>query len=68
MHDRLGLHQLGLVQRAAPVRSVTIDRSDRSHQRPGKTPVPRMEYRVKEKCEEPKPIVDSEKLKANAFI
>ena len=35
VHNRLGPHQSGPVQQAAPVRPVTSDRSDRSHQRPG---------------------------------
>jgi len=58
----LGRHQSGLVQQAAPF--IT----DRSHQRPGKTPIPRMEYSIKEKKEDSKPVADVEKLKANAFI
>lgn len=47
VHDRLGPPQSGPVQPAAPVRPVHTDRSDRSHQRPGKAPVLRFEYRVK---------------------
>ena len=65
MHDRLGLYQSGPTQQAAPVRPVTVDLSDQSNQRPGEAPVPRMEYRIKEKKEEPKPTVDAEKLKTD---
>jgi hypothetical protein len=54
------------MQSAAPVRPVTADRSDRSHQRPGKAPVPRIEYHVKEKKEDLKPTVDAEKIEADA--
>ena len=68
VHDRLGPRQSGPVQQAAPVRPVTSDRSDRSHQRPGQAPVPRFEYRVKEKKEEQKLVVDPEKLKTNSVI
>ena len=68
MHDRLGPHQSSLVQQAAPVRPIIAGRSDRSHQRPCKAPVPRMEYRVKEKKEELKPTVDTKKLKADAVV
>jgi len=56
------------VQQAAPVWPVPIDRSDRSHQRPGKASVPRLEYCVKEKKEEPRPVADPEKLKADAVV
>ena len=52
----------------APVRPVATDRSDRSHQRPGQAPVPRFEYRVKEKKEEQKLVVDPEKLKTDAVV
>ena len=45
-----------------------LHRSDRSHRRPGKAPAPRMEYRIKEKKEEPKPTVDAEKFKADAVV
>ena len=58
VHDRLGPRQSGPVQQAAPVRPVTSDRSDRSHQRPDQVPAPRFEYRIKEKKEEQKPVVD----------
>ena len=68
MPDRLGPHQSGLVQQTAPVRSVATDRSDRSHQRSGQAPVPRFEYRVKERKEEQKPVADPEKLKADAVV
>ena len=67
MHDRLGLRQFGPVQHAAPVRPVATDRSDRSHQRPGQFPVLRFEYRVKEKKEEQKLVVDPEKPKTDAI-
>jgi len=55
------------VQHAAPVRPV-VDRSDRSHQRPGQNPSPRQEYRIKEKKEDVKPTVDSSKAKADDVI
>ena len=64
MHDRLGPRQSGPVHQAAPVRPVTSDRSDRSHQRPGEAPVPRFEYRIKEQ----KPVAHPEKPKANAVV
>ena len=65
VHDRLGPRQSGLGQQVAPVRPVHVDRSDRSHQKPGQAPVPRFEYRVKEKRGEQKIVVDSEKPKAD---
>ena len=65
VHDRLGPRQSGPVQQAAPVRPVTSDRSDRSHQRPGQVPAPRFEYRIKEKKEEQKPVADPEKPKTD---
>jgi len=68
IHDRLGPRQSGPVQQAAPVRPVTSDQSDRSHQRPGQAPVPRLEYRVKEKKGEQKPMADPEKLKPNVVV
>ena len=64
----MGPHQSGPSQQAALVRPVTADRSDRSHQRSGKAPVPRMEYRVKEKEEDLKPTVDAEKIEADAVV
>ena len=64
VHYRLGSRQSGPVQQAAPVRPVTSDRSDRSHQRPGQAPVPRFEYRIKEQ----KPIADPKKLKADVVV
>jgi len=67
IHDRLGPRQSGPVQQAAPVRPVTSDRSDRSHQMPGKAPVPRFEYCVKEK-EGQKLVADLEKPKADAVV
>ena len=68
VRDRLGLRQFGPVQHAAPVRPVATNRSDRSHQRPGQFPVLRFEYRVKEKKEEQKPVVDPKKLKTDAVV
>ena len=65
VHDRLGPRQSGPVQQTAPVRPVASNRSDRSHQRPGQVPVPRFEYRVKEKKEEQKLVVDLEKPKTD---
>ena len=67
VHDRLGHCQSSPVQQAAPVRPVTSDRSDRSHQRLGQVPAPRFEYRIKEKKEEQKPIADPEKSKADVI-
>ena len=52
------------MQQTAPVRPVLADRSDRSHQRPDKAPVPRFECHVKEK----KPFPNAEKLKADAVV
>ena len=68
VHDRLGPRQSGPVQQTAPVRPVASNRSDRSHQRPGQVPVPRFEYRVKEKKEEQKLVVDLEKPKTNVVV
>jgi len=45
-----------------------LHRSDRSHQRPGKALAPRMEYRIKEKKEEPKPVIDAERSKADTVV
>ena len=42
VHDRLGRRQSGPVQQVTPVRPVHTDRSDRSHQKPGQAPVPRL--------------------------
>ena len=67
VHDRLGPHQSGPVQQVTPVRPVTSDQSDRSHQRPGQAPAPRFEYRIKEKKEEQKPVGDLEKSKADVI-
>ena len=55
------------MQHAAPVRPVTSDRSDRSHQRPGQVPAPRFEYRIKGKKEEQKLVADPEKPKTDAI-
>ena len=55
------------MQQTAPVRPVSTDRSDRSHQRPGQAPVPRFEYHIKEKKEEQKLVVDPEKPKTDAI-
>ena len=63
VHDRLGPRQSGLVLQDAPVRPVAMDRSDRSHQRPGQAPVPRFEYRVKGQ----KPVADPKKSKADVI-
>ena len=68
MHDRLGPHQSSLSRQPAPVRSVIADRSDRSHQRPGKAPFPRQEYHVKGKKVEVQPTVDPEKIKTDAIV
>ena len=68
VHDRLGPRQTGPVQQTTPVRPISTDRSDRSHQRTGQAPVPRFEYRVKEKKEEQKPVVDPGKPKADAIV
>ena len=62
VHDQLGPCQSGPVQQAAPVTA------DRSHQKPGKNPIPRMEYCIKEKREEPKPTIAAKKLKADAVV
>ena len=67
MHDQLGPCQSGSVQKAASVRPITTDRSDRSHQRPGKVPSPKQEYQFKEK-EEVKTTVDTRKLKVDAIV
>ena len=63
VHDRVGPRQSGPVLQDAQVRSVTMDRSDRSHQRPGHAPVLRFEYRVKGQ----KPVADPEKFKADVI-
>ena len=66
--DRLRPRQSGPVLQTALVRPVAIDRSDRSHQRPGQAPVQRFEYHVKEKKEKQKPVADPEKLKADDVV
>ena len=53
------------MQQVAPVRPVTSNRSDRSHQRPGQVPAPKFEYCIKEKKEEQKPAADPEKPKTD---
>ena len=58
VHDRLGPHQSGLVLQTVLVRPVITNRSDQSHQRSDQVPVPRFEYRVKEKKEEQKSVAD----------
>ena len=68
VHDRMGPHQSSQRRQPAPVRSVIADRSDRSHQRPGKAPFPRQEYRVKGKKVEVQPTVDPKKIKTNAVV
>jgi len=65
VHDRLGPHRSGQRRQPAPVRPITTDRSDRSHQRPGKAHSPRQVYRVKEKKEDVQLTVDPEKAKAD---
>ena len=64
----MGPRRSGPWQQAAPVRSVPTDRSDRSHQRPGQNPVPRFEYRVKERKDEQKLVANPERLKADAVV
>ena len=68
MHDQLGPHRSGQRRQPAPVRPVAADRSDRSHQRPGKAHSPRQVYRVKEKKEEVQPTIDPEKAKADDVV
>ena len=68
VHDRLGSHQSGQRRQPAPVRPVATDRSDRSHQRPGKAHSPRQVYRVKEKKEEVQPTIDPERAKADDVV
>ena len=68
MHDRLGPHRSGQRRQPAPVRPVTTDRSNRSHQRPDKTHSLRQVYRVKEKKEEVQPTIDPEKAKADDVV
>ena len=65
VHDRLGPHRSGQRRQPAPVRPVTTDRSDRSHQRPDKAHSPRQVYHVKGKKEEVQLSVDLEKAKAD---
>ena len=68
MHDRLRSNQSGQRRQPAPVRPVATDRSDRSHQRPGKAHSPRQVYRVKEKKEKVQPTIDPEKAKADDVV
>ena len=68
VHDRLRSNQSGQRRQPAPVRPVATDRSDRSHQRPGKAHSPRQIYRVKEKKEEVQPTIDPEKAKADDVV
>ena len=68
VHDRLGPHQSGQRRQPAPVRPVIADRSVRSHERPGKAPFPRQEYRVKGRKVEVQPTVDLEKIKTDAVV
>jgi len=68
VHDRLRSNQSGQRRQPAPVRPVAADRSDRSHQRPGKAHSPRQVYRVKEKKEEVQPTIDPEKAKADDVV
>ena len=65
VHDRLGQHQSGQGQNPGPIRPVYSDRSDRSQQRPAQFCPVLLEYRVKERKDEPVPMqVDSEKVPA----
>ena len=50
------------------IRPVIADRSDRSHERQGKAPFPRQEYRVKGRKVEVQPTVVPEKIKTDAVI
>ena len=68
MHDQSGYHRLGQRQQPAPVRPVTTDRSDRSHQGPGQFHSPRQVYRVKENKKEVQSIANLEKIKADAVV
>ena len=68
VHDQLGPHQLGQRRQPARVRPVIADRSDRSHQRPGKAPFPIQEYRVKGRKVEVQPTVVPEKIKTDAVV
>ena len=69
VHDRLGQHQSGQGQNPGPVRPVYPDRSDRSQQRPAHVRPVHQEYRVKDKKDEPKPmLVDSEKVPAAKVV
>ena len=68
VHDQSGYHQSGQRQQPAPVRPVTTDRSDRSHQGSGQFHSLRQVYRVKEKKEEVQSTIDLEKIKADAIV
>ena len=69
VHDRLGPHQSGRQQYAAPVRPVQPDRSDRSQQRPAQSHPPRQEYRVKKREEDVQPMqVDSGKTTTDDVV
>ena len=66
--DRSGSHQSGQRQQPASIKTVTTDRSDRSHQRTSHPHSPRQVYHVKEKKEEVHSTVSSEKIKADAVM
>ena len=69
VHDRLGPHQSGQQQHAAPVRPVLPDRSDRSQQRPAQSHPPKQEYRVKKMEGEVQPMqVDSRKTTTDEVV
>ena len=68
VHDQSGYHLLGQRQKPAPVRPVTTDRSDQSHQGLGQFHSPRQVYHVKENKKEVQSTTDSEKIKADAVV
>ena len=68
VHDQSGYHRLGQRQKPAPVRPVTTNRSDRSHQGSGQFHSPRQVYRIKEKKEEVQSTINSGKIKSNAVV
>ena len=68
MHDQSGNHRLDQRQQPTPIRPVTTDRSDRSHQGLGQFHFPRQVYRVKENKKEVQSTADSEKIKADAVV
>ena len=69
VHDRLGPRQSGQQHCVAPVRTVQLDRSNRSQQRPVQSHPPRQEYRIKRKEDEVQPMqVDSGKATADNVV